>query len=501
MHLEGGLRAVIAGISLKMIANSNQPTLSSEDQQNNQRVDMKITDFNDHILWKFWDYLDLIDLANVSDANEQIAASTKTFFSLIYKNIRFDLRPDKDGLDLFYFDKYINFKSNSRGNTDLHNFFKHFGECLSHIRIIKPIRAYGCKNATTCISKLVGRYSSKTLLKLDLYGTTTVCKCFSDHAPFTGLQTLSISGIFGIYRERLAFDSINKRYPNLRSLEVYEINKIENVFLIMNQRLPYLEHFGIYFNPTFGFDEEYVRFLRSILSLNPQIKSLGLDGIDNLYDEFSQINFSNIRDIEIKRRLNFIPSFNLQNLTSLTAILPIDLQCRNIPVTLQKLELSWIEFNGELLNIAQHCRNLTSFRIDTCKGFDLKCVEEIAKNMIQLEEFTIITFDSEAMESIDLCFSVLVLFIKNCRRLRKAQYKRKLYSEDKIVIRDRQFTTSDSKNFLDKFKDILRKSLIFVERSHWSMMHEVRYIDLDKCRTWSSKNWLCIKLENQTRIE
>lgn len=469
--------------------------LSSEDQQ----TGMRITDFNDHILWKFWDYLDLVDLANVSDTNERLAASTKTFFSIIYKTARLNLRQTEHGIDLRFFGKHTNFHNNSRGQRDFHNFFAHFGDCLTHIGIIL---ANDCKNDKTCFTRLIGKYCSKTLLELDLYERSTICYCFSEHTPLIRLQKLSISDSFGYSRGTLAFDSINRRYPNLRSLEVYEIRKIDNVFLL-NQRLPHLEHFGIYFLPSYKFNVECVQFLRSILNLNPQIRSLGLDGIEELYDEFSLIDFSNIEDIEIKGRLELLPSFDFPNLNRLIAIAPTDLRCQNIPVTLQKLELISNEFNDELLNIIQQCHNLTSFSINIHEGFNLKCVEKIAQNMTQLQEFTIVNFALEK-ESIDssmnLCFSASILFIKNCDRLRKANVLCQLYG-DGIAIRGRQFTTLNSKKFLSKFKEDLKKSLITQHWRHWSMVHEVRHIDLVKFKFWAPKEYLCIKLKHKTRFE
>ncbi|XP_031626216.1 uncharacterized protein LOC116342663 [Contarinia nasturtii] len=222
---------------------------------NKQRI--TIAHLNSDCLGKVFSYLSPADLANVAEANVQLAIGARTFFAHKYK------------LKEFKYNVYDTFL------MSLNIFLltlKHFGECIVKLRV-----EFGLENPNNCIifNSIVNNCRA-TLTELSLFNVEKDIKL---NKPFPNLKKLQIrNSLYGIHS---SITLINHWFPNLTCLKVYDVPKFWETGLIVNH-FPKLQSFGYLTFPKQNFVESSLMNLARFLKLNYQLKCLELDELEGL---------------------------------------------------------------------------------------------------------------------------------------------------------------------------------------------------------------------------
>lgn len=456
--------------------------ISSQNRPQNGKS-LKIVHLNDYCLQEMCNYLDLIDLINLADANVRLATQAKAIFSQIFQKNRLYLALVEDVVVISMRSVLGVCNEHNRSgypvvkHRDLKKMFQHFGDCFTKIKV-----SFEDDHSTKYnVFKMIANYCGETLVELEMSDRLAVCDGCANgllQKPFGRLEKLTISNING------SSDSlcrcIPKRFPNLRALGFYNVTNITTHFAL-EQQFAHLEHFCIY-TWCHEFNRDYFRLIRSIVKLNPQLRSLGMcrrNG-DEHFDDISSITMPNIEKIDISPEFaGTKPPFQFDNLTTMSLINTFSQITLALPRSLQRLELHFVCVDADTVKLLQQCHNVRALKVtlSMLNQHSLGYIQQIAEHMPQLEE---IEFRSNCEENAmrTLCFAAILAFINKCKYLTEAHIAYWIGKEE-CQIRRGKWIFDKSKQILTKYTEDLNQSLM-CSRQQWSMKHEVQAIDLMK---------------------
>lgn len=418
---------------------------------------MKIVSLNEQCLEKILSYLDIKDLSNVAEANTKLAATAALIFAEIFKNNVFEIH-GQGGADtrvpqwyipvrrcscLFFCPHRCNLRIDE---SVVKNLLKHFGKYIKKMKIRSRL-------GTWSFMHLVAEYCSATLLELDcdekLFGGI--------NQPFTRLEKLTA---YLPVLKSSSYIRLNEKFPNMRSLELVEL-QMKEVHFPSECIFKNLEHFGIHTYASGSARSLRLKLIDEVAKFHPMVKSLVInDPTDNYCTPYStqMLPNSNIHSLNIhmqKNDLNISSSF--ENLTTLKVHNSFGkLVISPLQRNLRHLEMMNFAIKEELITFLRNCPDLLSLSITVFKPLNLDLIEHMAKNLPHIENIEFISYEEcNAM----LAFSASIIFMKNCKRLRRVTASLQLQNEA-FKFENFKWTYGNAEDMTDLFREELQKSTI-----------------------------------------
>lgn len=412
-----------------------------------QKVRRKLTvaHLNNDCLEKVFSYLDFTDLTNVADSNVHLAVSAQSLFSHLYKlkELNYNSYDNKIKKDTFLLA------------------LKHFGQCISKLRVTFDYSDEGCdifnsivENCRETISELAIE-SVKEYMKLN--------------KPFLNLKKLELEG--SLFKIDHSMTDIYKWFPNLSCLRVYDIEKFWETTSIV-RHFPTLQTFGCYTFPGKNLTPANLKKLAQFLRFNPQLKCLELDELmsTNINADFYSKGPLVMPNIE---RLVVIPPhpfpngqirFDKLNELSLSIYGFEDSNdvFKKLPQTIECFELRIVNINNEVIDYILSCKNLKRLQITT-STMELWQMEKLAKEMQSLTQvqikFNCYTelIDHQTLAGMEYFF----LYGKQLKAI-TLEYELKSFEKPSDIYEKTQIGIGK------KFSNFINESM----KSNWRMSHD-----------------------------
>lgn len=333
---------------------------------------MTIAHLNNDCLEKVFSYLCLTDLTNVAESNVHLAISARSLFTHKYKSKEF---------------KFNCYDKHSLSDEMFLLVLQHFGKCISKLCVQLCI-----DDRRNCsIFDAIAENCRATLTELKLLG---VSKAIKLTMPFLALKKLQLwDSLFGIDK---SMTRINQWFPNLRCAKFYNITNFWKSNAII-EHFPKLESFGFLTFPSQEHTAVTLTKLARFLHLNPQLKCIELDeldqfGDDNLRDTFNRLAPNLWPNIE---RLEVVSPFPLphgqfvfDNLRELSLSIYRDTSdiFNQLPRTIECFELRMSDISTSAINYILSCTNLKKLKIITRSLLNVANLREISKELKSLTE-------------------------------------------------------------------------------------------------------------------
>lgn len=443
-------------------------------EQDSSEEDLKIIHLNDECLEKIFRHLNLIDLTNVAEANERLAASAKCVFAQAHQNHRLFWKSDGEIVQIPERHPLIDTRNFIIKCDIVAIIFKHFGKYMRKIKVFHALGSFRCRRNFDIVN-LIAEHCS-TLQELEFFGSTAFGVLRRNCKPFVRLEKLVFSEI--IIRMS-SVDYLNEMFPNIRSLEFYNVFYTFESFSL-ERHFPHLQHFGIFTFPYTKFDRQYISIINRIVDLNQQLRSLSVYDLKLGLNEFSMETMPHIMKLEIGGTHVFPkPPFNFGDLKSLKITYsndnkPNNFEWRNLSAQLEQLEIVGFQLNERSVQVILQCSNLTSFTLMSFDEVNLKCVEQLAENLTHIEKVEFISRFKENSQKTN-AFAAALIFIKKGNSLRTATATIQVDKTDARFKTNKWFFTKENE-FLESYRQQLEKTLIF-NWWRWSLKHEVKIID------------------------
>lgn len=332
---------------------------------------MTIAHLNNDCLEKVFSYLCLTDLTNVAESNVHLAISARNLFA-------HKLKSKKE----FKFNCY---DEHALSDEIFLLILQHFGKCIPKLCVQLCCDDQRNRN----IFDGIVENCRATLIELKLLGVSNAVKLTM---PFLALKKLQLwDSLFGIDR---SMTRINQWFPNLSCAKFYNIKEFWESNAIV-EHFPKLESFGFLTFPSQKHTEATLATLARFLHLNPQLKCIELDeldqfGEDNLqeiFNTFAPNLLPNIERLEVVSPFPFPRGqFVVDNLRELSLSMYRDTSdiFNQLPRTIECFELRMSNMSTSAFNYILSCTNLKSLKIITRSLLSPVSLREMSKKLKSL---------------------------------------------------------------------------------------------------------------------
>lgn len=473
-----------------------QPIDNIQDgQDDNDEQGLKIVHLKEDCLEKIFHQLNIADLINVAEANIFLATIAERVVSQLFQHNRLDIilkghlkKPAQWHLSTNVHYVTVNFDI-------VQKLFELFGKHLRKLKVF--FTPFGCRgNEEYTFFRVLGENCCNSLLEIECRGNSMPCILKNFQKPFVRLEKLIFSEIFTCSSlNAMPINRVSDVFPNLRFLEFQNVRHVFLHFCV--QRIPKLEHFGIYTHPYATFEKEYFTHIHQLSVMNPQLISLGMYDIQESNDDLQLVPMPNITRLEIgELYLHPSPPFLFDNVTHMriTYFGRGSSEWRTLPPRVTHLELAGFHVNDNLARLSAQLPELISLTLIVCENFDINYVHEIAESLPRIKEIEIIAYFEDDPDTI-LAFTSVLIFMQKCALLRKAVATVRVNkTEAKFIINHWTFDRADE--ILAVYQAKLEKALV-LNWWQWPMKHEVRIIDYIK--GWRSEPSFQVSMVNSTR--
>lgn len=403
---------------------------------------MTIAHLNNDCLEKVFSYLCLTDLTNVAESNVHLAISTHIVFTHKFKSKEF---------------KFNCYDKHSLSDEIFLLVLQHFGKCISKLCVQLCTDDRRSRN----IFDGIVENCRATLIEMKLLG---VSKAIKLTMPFLALKKLQLwDSLFGIDR---SLTCINQWFPNLSCAKFYNIKKFWESNAIV-EHFPKLESFGFLTFPSQEHTEATLTKLTSFLRLNPQLKCIELDELDQFGNENLTFNklapnlLPNIKRLEVVSPFPFPFLFVFDNLRELSLSMYRDTSdtFKQLPRTIECFELRMSDISTSAINYILSCTNLKELKIITRSLLNTVDLREISKELKSLTKVHI----NQPRKLVDLTLNGLEHFFRNSENMNAISLDIELNSFEKDNL--------DHKNQVELAEKFM-KLINIATNTKWRLSHE-----------------------------
>lgn len=420
---------------------------------------LTVAHLNNDCLEKVFSYLNLIDLTNVAESNVHLAISAQSLFAHKYKTKEFTFNCH---------DKY------TMSDDIFLLILQHFGKCLVKLRVQFSVDN---KERNCLIFDAIVENCRATLSELTLLNVNKEIKL---NKQFLALKKLRIwESLFGIHS---SITLINHWFPNLSSIQLCNIPKFWENSLIM-KNFPKLETFSFLTFPlSDGHTKNTLSKLAHFLHINPQLKSLELDeldqfGDDDLRETFNRLAPNQLPNIERLKVVSPYPfphgTFTFDNLKEFKLSIFRDTSdiFNQLPRSIECFELRMNTVSVSAFNYILSCPKLKKLKL-IASSFENSSLEEIAKELQSLTEIHIKFCQyMELINSVKL--AGLEYFFLESKQIKKITLEYELNSFDEKIS-----NYKTQVEFARKFTKMMDKTT----QTKWRLSHEA-HMNQDDHRT------------------
>lgn len=465
--------------------------VENEDNENS----LKIVHLKDDCLEKIVQQLNLTDLLNLAQANVYLATIAERIFAQQFQHNQLEIISKGGMTRASQWTLSSNICYTTVSFEKIEKLFEHFGKYLRKIKVFfTPFVSRG--NQEYLFFRLVADHCSTSLIEFECRGNTVPSLLRNFQKQFVRLEKLIFSEIFTSNSASIEpLNGLSEVFPNLRSLE---FQNVRNVFVHFSvQRIPTLEHFGIYTHPYATFDKKYFPHIHQLAELNPQLSSLGMYDIQESNHDLQLVPMPNIRRLEIgELYLHPSPPFLYENVTHMriTYFGRGSSEWRTLPPRITHLELAGFHISENLAKLPEQCPDLIALTLIAVEPYELNCVRVIAAGLTQIREIEFISYFEEDAKKM-LAFSSALIFMENCEHLRKAAATIRV-NKNESQFKNNNWIYTKSHALLNVYDGMLKKLLI-LQWWQWPMKHEVEIIDYIK--GWRSEPSFRVSMQRIAR--